>query len=126
MSRPKASRPQSRMSSPSGSPPLATERSRWPKRRGNGTCRIILSAVGGRNAFLTPCRAINERFLGVELACAMREHRDAEIKAGQQHIEEPADPRPIGWGPVTIARRREELVRQLYPRDVAEQHSRGV
>ena len=65
-------------------------------------------------------------FLGVELAGAMREHRHPEIKARQKHVEEPADPRPIGRGPVEIARLRKEIVRQLHPGQVPEQHAVGM
>ena len=36
-------------------------RSRWPKRDGSGTWRIICSAVGGRKALRTPCRAIRSK-----------------------------------------------------------------
>src|SRR5205085_286573 len=57
---PSASFDQARMSSPSASPPLATERRSNLKRwRGEGTVRIILRAVGGRKALRTPCRAIS-------------------------------------------------------------------
>ena len=64
--------------------------------------------------------------LGVEFARAVGQHRDAEIEARQQDIEEAADPRPIGRGPVTIAGCREKVVRQLHPRQVPKEHAMGV
>ena len=44
----------------------------------------------------------------------------------QQHVEQPADPGPVGGGPVEIAGLREEVVRNLDARQMPEQHALRV
>ena len=63
-----------------------------------------------------------EGALGVELARAVGEHGNAEVPGRQQHVDEPADPRPVGGRPEEIAGPGEEVVRELDAGQMAEQY----
>ena len=62
------------------------------------------------------------RLVRIELAEAVRQHRHAMMPSRHQHIEQPADPRPIRRSPEQVARLREELMRQLHARQMPKQH----
>jgi competence protein ComEC len=67
-----------------------------------------------------------KRLVGIELVEAARHHRDAEIEPRQQHVDQPADPRPVRRRPQHVARLGQELVGELDARQMAEQHPVAV
>ena len=66
-----------------------------------------------------------ERQLGIELRRLEREHRAAVVEAGHQHVEEAAHPGPVRRRPDQVVRLREEVVRELEPRQVAVENAVG-
>ena len=62
-----------------------------------------------------------ERQLGIELRRLEREHGAAVVEAGHEHVEEAAHPGPVRGRPDQVVRLREEVVRELEPRQVAVQ-----
>ena len=62
------------------------------------------------------------RLVRVELAEPVRQHRHAMMPGRHQHVEQPADPRPVRRSPEQVARLREELMRQLHAGQMPEQH----
>src|SRR5713101_3166714 len=78
---------------------------------------------GGRHedvAHLVPGQEV-KRLAGIELARAVCDHGDSVVPGGQEHVEQPADPRPVRGRPEAIARLREAVVRVLDAREVAEE-----
>ena len=71
-------------------------------------------------------RQQREGFLGIELLEPARHHGDAVMQARQQAVEQTAGPGPVGRRPEAVAGLREELVRHLDTRHVAEQHAMRV
>ena len=61
--------------------------------------------------------------LGVELGEAAGEHRDAVMPGRQQHVEQAADPGPVGRRPDEVAFLRKRAVRHLDAGQVPEQHA---
>jgi hypothetical protein len=55
----------------------------------------------------------------LELGEAVGEHRHTVVPARQQHVDQPADPGPVGRGPEQISGFGEQLVRHLDARQVA-------
>jgi len=49
--------------------------------------------------------------------------RNAVMQARQQHVEQATGPGPVGRRPEPVARLGEEIMRQLDPRQMAEQHA---
>ena len=62
------------------------------------------------------------RLVRVELAEPVSQHRHAMMPSRHQHVEQPADPRPVSRSPEQVARLREELMRQLHTRQMPKQH----
>jgi hypothetical protein len=51
----------------------------------------------------------------------VRQHGHAVVQARQQHVEQAADPGPVGRRPEQVAGLGEQLLRHLHARQVAEQ-----
>ena len=64
-----------------------------------------------------------ERQLGIELRRLEGEHGAAVVEAGHEDVEEAAHPGPVRGRPDQVVRLREEVVRELEPRQVAVQHA---
>ena len=62
----------------------------------------------------------------IEFAGAIGQNRNAVVPAGKKHIDQAADPGPIGRCPEQIARLREKVVRKFHAGQVAEQGSVGM
>ena len=85
------------------------------------------SAVGGMKALRTRGRRHQrKRLVRVELVEPARDHRHAVVQAGQQHVEQPAGPGPIGGRPVAVAGLWKFKVRQLDAGQVPDQDAMGV
>ena len=62
-----------------------------------------------------------EGLIGVKLGKAPSDNRNAVIQAGQQHVEQTADPRPVRRRPQAVVGLWQEVLRQLHSRQVPEQ-----
>ena len=67
-----------------------------------------------------------ESGLGVELGEAPRQHRHAVVPGRQQHVEQAADPRPVGRRPDQVAVPGKGAVGHLHAGQVTEEHAVGV
>ena len=65
-------------------------------------------------------------FLRVEFLRPPGQHRHAVMQRGQQHVDQPADPGPVGRRPEQIALLREELMREFHTRQMAQQGPVGM
>ena len=67
-----------------------------------------------------------ERRLAAEFCQAMGDHGNAVMQRGKQHVDQSADPRPVGGRPNQVAGLRQEVVAHLDAGQVAQEHAMRV
>ena len=83
---------------------------------------------GWRQERVADTKAAHEvkRLCRGEFGHPARDNRDPVMQRGHQHVEQPADPGPIGGCPDVVAGLGEEIVAHLDPRQMAEKNAMGV